>query len=272
VALLRAPRIWLSCLRSEIMSPVLEISRDGRVLRLVMNRPDKRNALNTELCRDVVSTMQDSFHDRFVGAILLVGNGKHFCAGMDLSEIGTVRSEEISLLHEQLFTIGYRAAKPIVAAATGASLGGGMGLVGNCHIVVAHPDATFGLTEIRVGLWPFLVFRALAAGIGERRVLEMALTGRIFGAPEAKEIGLIHEIAADPQARATEIARTLCEFSPTTIRSGIEFVNEARGRTWEDAGRIGRRIRDEIFDSRDFAEGLTAFREKRFPRWPSLEE
>jgi enoyl-CoA hydratase/carnithine racemase len=64
----------------------------------------------------------------------------------------------------------------------------------------------------------------------------------------------------------------LCEFSPTTIRRGMEFVSEARDRTWEDAGRIARRIRDEIFESRDFAEGLNAFREKRPPHWPSLEE
>src|SRR5215469_11537404 len=121
------------------MSSILEISREGRVLRLAMNRPDKRNALNAELCRELVCTMQDSFHDRSVGAILLAGNGKHFCAGMDLSEIGIVRNEEISRVHEQLFTIGGRAVKPIVAAITGASLAGGMGIVGNCHIVVAHP-------------------------------------------------------------------------------------------------------------------------------------
>jgi enoyl-CoA hydratase/carnithine racemase len=254
------------------MSEVLETGYDGRVMRLAMNRPDKRNALNTELCRNLVSALEHSFSDRSVGAIVLVGNGKHFSAGMDLSEIGTVQNREISLLHEQLFTIGYHAIKPIIAAPTGASLGGGMGLVGNCHIVVAHPEATFGLTEIRIGLWPFLVFRALSAGIGERRVLELALTGRIFGADEAKEIGLIHEISPDPESRAAEIARALCEFSPTTIRSGMEFYGETRGQSWETAGRIARRIRDEIFNSRDFAEGLNAFRQKRSPRWPSLEE
>jgi enoyl-CoA hydratase/carnithine racemase len=254
------------------MSLVLETAHDGRVLRLVMNRPEKRNALNTELCRGLVRNIEHSFSDPAMGAILLLGNGKHFCAGMDLSEISTARTDEISLLHEQLFTIGYRSVKPIVAAVTGASLGGGMGLVGNCHIVVAHPEATFGLTEIRIGLWPFLVFRVLAAGIGERRVLEMALTGRIFGSNEAKQIGLVHEISPDPQARAAEIARALCEFSPTTIRSGMEFFGETRGQNWETAGRIARRIRDEIFASRDFAEGLNAFREKRPPRWPSWEE
>ena len=75
--------------------------------------------------------------------------------------------------------------KPIVAAVAGPALGGGTGLVANCHVVIAGPNATFGLTEIRLGLWPFLVFRAVAAAAGERRALELALTGRIFDAREA---------------------------------------------------------------------------------------
>jgi enoyl-CoA hydratase/carnithine racemase len=250
----------------------LETSRDGRVLHVVLKRPEKRNALNAQLCRALVRTLEEAFRDDAVGAILLAGNGKHFCAGMDLSEMSTVTADEISTAQEQLFTIGARADKPIVAAVTGASLGGGMGLVGNCHIVVAHPEATFGLTEIRIGLWPFLVFRALAAGLGERRVLELALTGRIFPAPEAKEMGLIQELAADPLARAAEIACSLADSSPTTIRSGLAFAREVRGRDWVTAGEIARRVRDQVFESADFAEGLLAFREKRAPRWPSLSQ
>ncbi|MBV8730750.1 MAG: enoyl-CoA hydratase/isomerase family protein, partial [Acidobacteriia bacterium] len=196
----------------------------------------------------------------------------HFCAGMDLSEISTQTADEISVVQEQLFTIGARAAKPIVVAASGASLGGGMGLVANCHIVVAHPEATFGLTEIRIGLWPFLIFRAVVAGIGERRTLELALTGRIFTAQEAKEMGLIHEIAPDPRQRAAEIAQAVAAFSPATIRSGLLFSKEVRGKDWPAAGVIARNMRDEVFRSADFDEGLNAFREKRQPRWPSVRQ
>jgi enoyl-CoA hydratase/carnithine racemase len=252
----------------------LGTSRDRRVLRVVLNRPEKRNALNAQLCRDLVRVLEGAFRDDAVGAILLAGSGKHFCAGMDLSEVSTAAADEISAeisdAQEQLFTIGARADKPIVAAVTGASLGGGMGLVGNCHIVVAHPEATFGLTEIRIGLWPFLVFRALVAGLGERRVLELALTGRIFPVGEAKEMGLIHEVAADPVGRAAEFARSLADSSPTTIKRGLAFAREVRGRDWATAGEIARRARDEVFESADFAEGLAAFREKRPPQWPSL--
>jgi len=252
------------------MPVILETSRAGRVLRVALNRPEKRNALNAELCRVLVETMENAFADAEVGAILLCGNGRHFCAGMDLGEVSAATADSISDAQERLFTIGSRAEKPILAAAEGASLGGGMGLVGNCHIVVAHSDATFGLTEIRVGLWPFLVYRVLSAGLGERRVLELALTGRVFGAEEAKQMGLIHEVADSPLARAAEIADTVSEFSPTTIRSGLRFTREVRGGDWETAGRIARRMRDEVFAGSDFQEGLRAFVEKRTPRWPSI--
>jgi enoyl-CoA hydratase/carnithine racemase len=260
------------------MSDILEVTQEGRVLRIVLNRPEKRNALNIKICQAVVESLEDAFGDASVGAILLLGSGKHFCAGMDLTEVNVESpganpsGSPREAAHEQLFTIGARAEKPIVAAVTGASLGGGMGLVGNCHIVVAHPDASFGLTEIRLGLWPFLVFRVLALGLGERRVLELALTGRIFSAPEALEMGFIQEIASDPQSRAAEIARTLAGFSPSTIRAGLKFAREVRGLDWTRAGEIARRTRDQIFQSPDFAEGVRAFREKRRPHWPSLSQ
>ncbi|HEY1337891.1 MAG TPA: enoyl-CoA hydratase-related protein [Bryobacteraceae bacterium] len=252
------------------MSDLLESVLHGRVLRLALNRPDKRNALNAELCRAIVSAIEDADRDPHVGAILLTGNGKSFCAGMDLKEVELGNAEEINRAHEQLFTIGSRVGKPIVAAIHGAALAGGTGLVSNCHIAIASADATFGLTEIRLGLWPFLIYRAVTAAAGERRTIEWALTGRIVTAAEAREAGLIHEIATDPQQRAAAIAESLAAFSPTAIRSGLAFVQQVRGRSWEEAGEIARTVRSEVFASPDFQEGIRAFREKRSPSWPSL--
>jgi enoyl-CoA hydratase/carnithine racemase len=252
------------------MSDLLEIHREGRLLCLALNRPDKRNALNAQLCRDLVHSIETADQDPSIGAILLTGNGKCFCAGMDLHEIAEGSADEITDVHEQLFTIGARLGKPLVGAVQNAALAGGTGLVANCHLVIARDDAAFGLTEIRLGLWPFLVFRAVTAAIGERRTVELALTGRIFAATEAKDIGLVHEVTEHVEGRAIEIARALAESSPTAIRSGLTFVQEVRGRDWRSAGEIARRIRDEVFESKDFQEGLRAFREKRAPRWPSL--
>src|ERR1035438_3781078 len=167
-------------------------AREGRVLHLTLARPEKRNALNLALCHDLVASIEDGAHDPQVGAILLTAEGPAFCAGMDLSEIELGGdSTAMDAIHEQLFTLGSRITKPLIAGVQGPALGGGTGLIANCHVVVAGPDARFGLTEIRLGLWPFLIFRAVSIALGERRTVELSLTGRIFPAAEARELALI---------------------------------------------------------------------------------
>ena len=253
------------------MSELLQTVREGRVLNLTLNRPAKRNALNTELCGALVEALEAASRDRSVGAVLLTAEGNCFCAGMDIAEIaGGGNSTQMNALHEQLFTAWMRIEKPIVAAIDGAALGGGTGLVANCHVAVASPNATFGLTEIRLGLWPFLVFRAVTAAVGERRAVELALTGRIVPAAEALQLGLVHEIAADVRTRAGEIARALSEASPTAIQSGLSFIQQVRGMDWEKTGEVARLVREDVFSSDDFVEGVRAFLEKRPPQWPSL--
>jgi enoyl-CoA hydratase/carnithine racemase len=239
-------------------------------MRLTLARPERRNALNGELCHSLVDTLEAAGRDPSVGAILMTGNGKSFCAGMDLHEAAGGITGQINAAHERLFTVGARLTKPLVAAVDGAALGGGAGLVANCHIVIAGGNATFGLTEIRLGLWPFLVYRAVAAALGERRALELALTGRIFGAEEARDIGLVHEIAPDAEKRGLEVAESVAGFSPTAIQLGMNFVQEVRDEDSATSGQIARRMREQVFAGADFQEGVKAFREKRLPRWPSL--
>lgn len=253
------------------MGPHLESHRQGRVLRLTLNRPEKANALNADLCRELVETIGHADRDPQVGAIVLDANGKSFCAGMDLDDARSGPFDRLTQVHEQLFTLFARIGTPLVAAVHGAALGGGTGLVANFHYVVCSDDARFGLTEIRLGLWPFLVYSAVALALGERRTVALALTGRIFDAAEGKEMGLVHEVAANPQQRALEVAEAMANSSPTAIRAGLEFVQESRGKSWDTAGVIARRVRDEVFRGPDFAEGVAAFREKRLPRWPSIE-
>jgi enoyl-CoA hydratase/carnithine racemase len=253
------------------MSDILQSELSGRVLRLVLNRPEKRNALNAALCRDLVDAVARANRDPRVGAIVIAGAGECFCAGMDIGEVQDLRPETIGNVHEQLFTLSARLSKPLIAEVNGPALGGGVGLVANCHIVIASGKAKFGLTEIRLGLWPFLVFRAVSVALGERRAVELALTGRIFDAAEAKQMGLVQEIVEDLPRRVAEVAGQVAEASPSAVRSGLNFVQEARGKDWEMAGLIARRVREEIFQTGDFQEGVRAFREKRKPKWPSLE-
>lgn len=254
------------------MSELLEVSRDGRLLHIALNRPEKRNALSVELCRQLVVALDHAAADGGVGAILLTGNGKSFCAGMDLAEVVSADTREISRVQEQLFTISNRLTTPLIAAVQGAALAGGTGLVANCHIAIAADDAAFGLTEIRLGLWPFLIFRAVSTAVGERRAVEMALTGRTVSARQALEYGLVSEIcpAGGLAARATELAAAVANGSPSAVRSGLMFVQETRQRDAHQAADMATSIRSQVLRGPDFREGVSAFQEKREPRWPSL--
>jgi len=249
---------------------LIEVKQESRVRTITLNRPEKRNALNLNLCRELTEAFDRADSDRSVGAIVLNANGPVFCGGMDLKEVLEINENQLAAIHERLFTTIQRVRTPIVAAIHGSALAGGTGLVANAHIVIAKPDTVFGLTEIRYGLWPVLIFRSVAHAMGERRTVELALTGRDFSAAEALDYGLVTEIADDPLQRATELAVILSGFSPIALKAGLDYVHQIRGLDWEHAGRVGRVTRDRLLSSEDFKEGSRAFLEKRTPSWPSL--
>jgi enoyl-CoA hydratase/carnithine racemase len=250
----------------------LLVDQEGRVLRLRLNRPDKRNALNAEMCSKIVEAIESARSDEKVGSILISAAGQSFCAGMDLDEATKSSATELAEVHERLFTIGANSLKPIVMCVNGPSLGGGLGLVAQGHAVIAAENAVFGLTEIRLGLWPFLVYRAVEAALGERRTLELSLTGRVFSTQDALHWGLVHSVSPPAEAvdHAAAIARDLAKASPVAINAGMQYVRQSRGKSWEEAGELAAALRRKLMDSTDFKEGCAAFKEKREPRWPSL--
>lgn len=254
------------------MSTNLQVSLDGRVLRVELNRPEKRNALSLAMCRELIEAFGRAERDGAIGAVLLTATGSVFCSGMDLDEALEGGAAEHARVHRELFTAGARMTTPVVAAVSGPALGGGAGLVANAHIAVAAQGSTFGLTEIRLGMWPFMVHRAVARAIGERRALELALTGRIFSAAEALEWGLVHHVvpAFELEDRAWGIAFGLSVSSADAIRRGMAFVNESRELSSEAALELAERARQPVFEGADFREGVRAFREKRKPVWPSV--
>ncbi len=238
----------------------IEVAQIGRVLHIALNRPEKRNALNGALCEALLATIDEAQANPEVGSVLLSGNGPSFCAGMDLSE-----TTDFSAIHERLFTSIDRATKPMLAAVHGAALAGGMGLAANAHVVVASPDAKFGLTEIRIALWPVLVFRAVTLAVGERRATELSITGRILTAPEAKEYALVTEIAGDPLARATEIAATVAAYSRSAVSAGLAYSRAIRNLPWPDAGRLGQTTRAALMSHPDFKNAAAAFLARKTP-------
>lgn len=246
-------------------TPCLEVAQYGRVLEITLNRPEKRNALNQEMCAGLVELCEEA--DTSVGAICWKAKGPVFCSGMDLEEANAGATE----IHGRLFSLGQRLRKPIIAAVGGPALGGGLGLVANAHLVVAAHGAQFGLTEIRVGMWPFVIYPAIQRVFGARRALELSLSSKIFNTPEALAWGLVSEVVPpiELEDRVDTIANTMANASAETVARGLGFVAGLEGKTLDEQIRWALEVRAEQFASPDFAEGVAAFAEKRPPLWPS---
>lgn len=251
------------------MNPSLLINREGRVRRITMARAEKRNSLSIEMCEALIEAFDDAAADPGTGCILLDAQGKVFCSGMDLDEALDPGRPDGLDVHERLFTVRSRITKPIVAAVQGPALAGGVGLLCNAHVVVAAMGTNFGITELRIGMFPFVIFRALAAAIGERHALELSLTARVFQTDEALRMGLIHQAAPEIELddRASALAHTIAGHSAAVVGFGMAYVNQARTLAPEEAGGLARTLRTQVVQHPDFAEGVTAFKEKRRPVW-----
>jgi enoyl-CoA hydratase/carnithine racemase len=189
----------------------LRIEHDGRLRRIVLAAPEKRNLLDAAMSQDLLRELRAAAADEAVGAILLEAEGPAFCTGIDI-EAG-----------EDLFTIGKRISKPLIAAVKGFAVSGGVALLANAHVVVAAQGSSFGLTDIREGSWNEPVYRAVADAIGERRALELSLTGRIFSTPDALAWGLVHTVAPafELDDRANEIATALANADRGAVRAAL---------------------------------------------------
>ena len=253
--------------------PSLLIRHEERVLRLTLNRPEHKNALDEGLCRDLLEVLADAGKDRSVGAVLLDAEGPVFCAGLDLGNALLPEALDAELIHEKLFTFGLHYHKPIVAAVEGPCMGAGLGLLANAHVVLAAQGSQFGLTEIRYGSFPFVTFRPLALAMGERRTAELAMTGRLFSAPQAREYGLIHEVcpAFELEDRAMHTAQHLATVAQESLRRGLDFVQKSREMSWQTAGILAAEMMTKTHRSGDYAEGIRAMRESRPAHWPSLD-
>jgi enoyl-CoA hydratase/carnithine racemase len=145
-------------------------------------------------------------------------------------------------------------------------------LVAQGHVVMSSELGMFGLPEIRVGLWPFFVYRSVEAAIGERRTLELSLTGHYFDSERAMQWGLIHEVcpSAEIVDRTKVLSRELARSSPVAIQAGMRYVHGSRQKSWEDAGKLAAELRAKLMVSDDFKEGLAAFKGRREPHWPAM--
>src|SRR5579862_5015671 len=252
----------------------IQLTYDGRVATITLNRPDKRNAISYELIEDLLAALAEVAASSAL-VLILTGAGKAFCSGMDLENLQALigRSPEQSLKDSQIMARLFRALydfpKPTIAAVNGAAIAGGTGLATLCDFTLAVPEAKFGYTEVRIGFVPGIVSSYLIANVGEKRARDLLLTGRLFDAEEAYKLGLVTEIVTPEQLmpRALQLAAQLMENSPASLRATkallSSYTKEQLDRQLKSAIKENAGIRQ----TADFKEGITSFLEKRKPKW-----
>lgn len=243
--------------------------------RVILNRPEKRNALSSAMIRELLAVLQDANNDEEIKVIILTGSGKAFCAGGDLEGFLQKRTRGAPALYSEgiestkLFRMSAILKKPLVVAVNGAAVGGGCGLVAMSHLAVAAEQAKLGTPEIKVGMFPFVIFPLLVRCIGPRKALELALAGELIDAQEAKQIGLVNYVvpAEALEEKTLDLARMLAGYSPLVIRLGLDAFNQAGEMEINKAFSYLSMLRVIDFLSEDLKEGAQAFLEKRPPRW-----
>ncbi len=255
---------------------VLVERRDGGVLRLTLNRPEVRNAFDDRVIRELTGRLEEAGRDEAVRAVVLTGAGEAFSAGGDMNWMRRSAAwsedenfEDARGLSRMLLTLD-RLPKPTVALVNGAAFGGGVGLVACCDLAVAADKAVFSLSEIRLGLIPSTIGPYVLAAIGPRHMRRYALTGERFSAAEAARIGLVHEVvpAVYLENAAGRILDQLLKGGPRAQGAAKRFIEEIRDRPPgpELVDLTARRIA-ELRASPEGQEGLSAFLDKRPPRW-----
>jgi enoyl-CoA hydratase/carnithine racemase len=244
---------------------------------IVLHRPDKRNALTRQMLTDLTEAFNDLHQEKRVRAVILTGSGSAFCAGMDLGEMRETSSQpnaleqwhEDAVLYRDLVELMLRFPKPIIAAVNGPAVAGGAGLLLACDIVLATPEARFGLPEPRRGIVAGLVSPLLNFRVGGSYAANLLLTARMIEASEAHRIGLYHELVANDfiWARAHELAGEIEKSAPEAIQLTKKMLNETIGEHLFTQLAAGAAASATARTTEAAAEGLAAFLEKREPKW-----
>lgn len=258
-------------------APLVLEALEGGVLTLMMNRPERLNALNVELGIDLDHALAKAAADASVRVVVLTGAGKAFCSGGDLNVIRTAREtgdvrrlEPLLRAGSQLIVRMRTMAKPIVAAVNGAAAGAGMNIALASDLRIASEQATFGQNFARVGLFPdyggtFLLPRL----IGTARAAELLYLGHMITAREAERIGVVNHVVPNdqilPEARA--LATRLAEAPPLAVRALKQVLFACDRAELERALEIEIQQQMKCFASADAGEGIRAFFEKRAPKF-----
>ena len=244
----------------------VRVQRDGPLLRVTLARPEKRNAFDGELVRELHEAFGDVGDAR---AVVLAGDGPSFSAGADIdwmrASVDLTEEENVAeaLRIRRLLEAIDACPAPVLARVQGHAIAGAGGLIAAADIAVAAEDAVFAFSEVKLGIVPAVISPFVLARIGPGAARRYFLTGERFGAATALSIGLVHEVASDLEGACRRILAELLEAGPEAVRAAKRLVLDA-----PLGDETARRIAERRVSS-EGREGLLAFLERREPVWRS---
>src|ERR1700730_14326802 len=252
----------------------LKLQTSGDIATITLSRPEKRNAISTEMMNDLMGALGE-IETGSARVVILTGEGKAFSSGMDLAALKVLATQspaeniEDARRFARLLRRIWSFPKPTIAAVNGAAIAGGCGIATLCDFTLAAPEATFGYPEVRVGFLPANVAIFLMRQIAEKHARDLLLTGRIIDAAEAQRMGLVNQIVlgAELMAAAQTLAAALLASSPTSLLKTKKLLCDMAAPEVDRELELAIAESAQIRTTPDFREGLASFLEKRPPKW-----
>jgi enoyl-CoA hydratase/carnithine racemase len=250
----------------------LEVREDGPVVHVVLNRPDKRNALSLDLMEELIAALEAIGARREVRAIVLEGAGPAFSAGHDLGEMVDREAEFYDRIFEvctvMMETI-HRVPQPVVAKVHGMATAAGCQLVASCDLVIASEEARFATPGVKIGLFCSTPMVAVSRAVGRKRALELLLTGEPIDAETAADWGLVNRVvpAGELDDAVDELVAKIVKSSPLTVGIGKQAFYDQIDLDEHGAYELTRAVMARNALAADAQEGMGAFLEKRPPVW-----
>ena len=239
----------------------------GRVATITLDSPQNRNALSRQLVSELTDRLLAAERDEHVRAIVLTHSGTTFSAGADLSEASTSPMHDTAANMLGLLRQVVDLPKPVIARIRGNVRAGGIGIIAACDIVVAGPESTFAITEVRLGLAPAVISVAVLPRINQRAASRYFLTGAAFDGTEAERIGLVTIATEDVDAEVVALTAGVLKASPQGLVEAKRLANRGVREAIERYGEQMVELSARLFGSEEAHEGMSSFLERRPARW-----
>ncbi|MGM7680818.1 enoyl-CoA hydratase/isomerase family protein [Cytobacillus sp. Hm23] len=249
-----------------------------QIATIALNLPEVRNPLTEKLVTELIQAIKLADSDEQVHAMILTGRGKSFSAGGNLNEFKRTSEKDVPTLYfegkssTELFKLGATVQTPMIAAVNGAALGGGTGLVAMCHVAIASTSAKLGLTELKLGIVPFVILPWVRRAVGNRKVMEMMLKAEVLTAEDACKYNLVHQVV-EPERLDEEVwntAKIIAAHSPLAVKLALDSYFTTEQMDFMKSFDYLSNLRLVSFKSEDLKEGASAFLEKRVPDWKGV--